>query len=40
MNVKTLVFVICIEANMDLLLYNLHDCTLRRDFLARAKKCF
>ena len=29
MNAKISVFVICVEAIMYLLLYNLHDCTLR-----------
>ena len=30
MNVKILVFVICVEAIIYLLLYNLHDCTFKR----------
>ena len=30
MNAKISVFVICVEAIMYLLLYNLHDCTLKK----------
>ena len=29
MNTKILVFVVCVEANIYLLLYNLDDCTLK-----------
>ena len=31
MNVEISVFVICIEAIIYLLLYNLHDCTFNKD---------
>ena len=30
MNAKILVFVICVEAIISLMLYNLHDCTFNR----------
>ena len=37
MNGKILVFVICLETIMYLLLYNLHDCTFRFCFICGKK---
>ena len=35
MNVKISVFVICVKAIIYLLLYNLHDCTFKRDLMTK-----
>ena len=37
MNVKISVFVICVEAIIYLLLYNLHGCTFNTSFFFRRK---
>ena len=36
MNAKISVFVICVEANNYLLLYNLHDCTFKLKYRREA----
>ena len=40
MNAKTSVFVICVEAIIFLLLYNLHDCTFKGYFPRQKVKDF
>ena len=39
MNAKTSVFVMCVEAIIYLLLYNLHDCTFKRETSGFVKSC-